>query len=368
MSDEVVEIPVLIIGGGLAGLAASIACSRGGAASLLVEQRQALSSQRAEIALSSRSMEILGLWGLEQAIAPDAPPPEAAAGAGSPTRAASCARGVLAEILHASAESYGASLRFDVTAVALAQDGEGVTVTLDDRNTSERWDARAQYVIAADGASSWTREQLGIGLESGGPSEGGVAGVARSYRAGRVLLMGDAAHPPAADADATGMNAGLQDAHNLGWKLGAVLMGWAGPALLDTYDDERRPLALSSDAAPRAPHAWIRGGDEVVISSLDLFDRALVLMTAATGGDGPGEAWLRAAAKVSVSERVPLRAYSVGAGGTFADPGRWTELCDCPVGGALLVRPDGAIAHRWAEPPRDAEAVLRDVIGRVTCR
>ena len=64
--------------------------------------------------------------------------------------------------------------------------------------------------------------------------------VARSYRAGRVFIAGDAAHlhPP---TGGLGMNTGLGDASNLGWKLGAVLRDWAGPALLDSYDAERRP-------------------------------------------------------------------------------------------------------------------------------
>ncbi len=64
--------------------------------------------------------------------------------------------------------------------------------------------------------------------------------VARSYRAGRVFIAGDAAHlhPP---TGGLGMNTGLGDASNLGWKLGAVIRGWAGPALLDSYDAERRP-------------------------------------------------------------------------------------------------------------------------------
>ena len=64
--------------------------------------------------------------------------------------------------------------------------------------------------------------------------------VARNYRAGRVFIAGDAAHlhPP---TGGLGMNTGLGDASNLGWKLGAVIRGWAGPALLDSYDAERRP-------------------------------------------------------------------------------------------------------------------------------
>ena len=66
--------------------------------------------------------------------------------------------------------------------------------------------------------------------------------IATAYRTGRTFLAGDAAHimPP---WGGFGANTGIQDAHNLAWKLAAVLRGDAGPALLDTYDDERRPQA-----------------------------------------------------------------------------------------------------------------------------
>lgn len=62
------------------------------------------------------------------------------------------------------------------------------------------------------------------------------------YRFGRVFLAGDAAHrhPP---TTGLGLNSAIQDAHNLAWKLNAVLRGAAGDALLDTYEAERRPVA-----------------------------------------------------------------------------------------------------------------------------
>jgi 2-polyprenyl-6-methoxyphenol hydroxylase-like FAD-dependent oxidoreductase len=61
-------------------------------------------------------------------------------------------------------------------------------------------------------------------------------------RVGRVFLAGDAAHVHPI-AGGLGMNSGIQDAYNLGWKLGLVLAGAAGPGLLDTYDEERLPIA-----------------------------------------------------------------------------------------------------------------------------
>jgi 2-polyprenyl-6-methoxyphenol hydroxylase-like FAD-dependent oxidoreductase len=66
--------------------------------------------------------------------------------------------------------------------------------------------------------------------------------VASRYRAGRVLLAGDAAHACSPN-EGHGMNTGLQDAFNLGWKLAMVCRGEAGDALLDTYETERRPIA-----------------------------------------------------------------------------------------------------------------------------
>lgn len=66
--------------------------------------------------------------------------------------------------------------------------------------------------------------------------------VADRYRSGPVLLAGDAAHA-CTPAEGHGMNTGLQDAFNLGWKLALVSRGEAGPALLDTYEAERRPVA-----------------------------------------------------------------------------------------------------------------------------
>lgn len=69
--------------------------------------------------------------------------------------------------------------------------------------------------------------------------------IADSYRAGRVFIAGDAAHshPP---YGGYGVNTGFEDARNLGWKLAAVLQGWGGEALLDSYDGERRPVFEST--------------------------------------------------------------------------------------------------------------------------
>jgi 4-hydroxyisophthalate hydroxylase len=72
--------------------------------------------------------------------------------------------------------------------------------------------------------------------------------IADTYRHGRVFIAGDAAHshPP---YGAYGLNTGLEDAVNLGWKLAAVLQGWGGSGLLGSYTDERRPVFAETGQA-----------------------------------------------------------------------------------------------------------------------
>ncbi|MGI9384298.1 MAG: FAD-dependent monooxygenase [Methyloligellaceae bacterium] len=72
-----------------------------------------------------------------------------------------------------------------------------------------------------------------------------AAKLASNYRRGHIFLAGDAAHsfPP---TGGLGLNTGVQDAHNLAWKLAAVIKGFAGPALLETYEQERRPVAQTN--------------------------------------------------------------------------------------------------------------------------
>jgi 2-polyprenyl-6-methoxyphenol hydroxylase-like FAD-dependent oxidoreductase len=77
--------------------------------------------------------------------------------------------------------------------------------------------------------------------------------VARRFRAGRVLLAGDAAHAMT-PVNGQGMNTGVQDAYNLAWKLRLALAG-APAAVLDSYDAERRPVAQATVQASGELHA-----------------------------------------------------------------------------------------------------------------
>ncbi|MFI2778857.1 FAD-dependent monooxygenase [Streptomyces sp. ALB3] len=82
------------------------------------------------------------------------------------------------------------------------------------------------------------------------------------YRRGRVLLAGDAAHIHL-PAGGQGMNTGIQDAVNLGWKLGSVAAGRAPESLLDTYHDERHPVGRRLLMNTRAQGLLMLGGPEV---------------------------------------------------------------------------------------------------------
>ncbi|WP_190132364.1 FAD-dependent monooxygenase [Streptomyces mashuensis] len=80
---------------------------------------------------------------------------------------------------------------------------------------------------------------------------GNTTRLAETYRRGRVLLAGDAAHIHF-PVGAQGLNTGLQDAMNLGWKLAATVRGWAPPGLLDTYHAERHPVGHAVTSGTRA--------------------------------------------------------------------------------------------------------------------
>ncbi|HEY7655220.1 MAG TPA: FAD-dependent monooxygenase [Burkholderiales bacterium] len=345
-----IEVPVLIVGGGPVGLSTSILLSRLGVASRLVERHPTTAFHPKARNINMRTMEVFRQCGVEEAVRAAGLAfertvflifAESLAGreierrvprrsntlgdAPSGVRHCLCAQDDLEPVLRRHAEALApGTLAFGTELTRFEQDATGVTATVRDAGGERR--IRAQYLIAADGARSRVRPALGIPLHGvtevyrsvnvlmnanlsqwvkdrpaaiylvqqpglrctfltiNGVNRWGflinlpvgasfepytpehcaavvrtAAGVpdlevrilgidpwvaaslvADRFRAGRVFLAGDAAHemPP---TGGFGLNTGVQDAHNLAWKLAAVLRGWARPELLDTYDAERRP-------------------------------------------------------------------------------------------------------------------------------
>ncbi|MEM7017822.1 MAG: FAD-dependent monooxygenase [Pseudomonadota bacterium] len=121
-------------------------------------------------------------------------------------------------------------------------------------NGKDRWlvvqpTASDAEIMAPAEVETWTAELLGIPASDvrfiNSATWRMSAQVAERFYEGRVMLCGDAAHrfPP---TGGFGLNSGVQDAHNLAWKLAFALRGWAGGSLLPSYETERRPVAVSN--------------------------------------------------------------------------------------------------------------------------
>lgn len=132
------------------------------------------------------------------------------------------------------------------------------------------WDEPAATApMSLDEMRASVARVLGVDVPLGAPPgagphvlrrlNGGNTRVAERYRDGRVFLVGDAAHVFAAGG--TGLNVGLQDAVNLGWKLAAAVNGAAD--VLDTYEAERRPVADRTITYSQAQSALLSPGEDV---------------------------------------------------------------------------------------------------------
>ncbi|MER8015747.1 FAD-dependent oxidoreductase [Streptomyces griseoluteus] len=532
------RVPVLIVGGSLVGLSMSVFLGRLGVRHMLVERHSGTSIHPRGRGNNVRTMELFRVAGVEPDIKAAASlladnhgilqTPTLVGDAGewlfrnidpggglarfSPTAWCLCSQNDLEPVLLDSARELGGDLRYFHQMESFEQDADGVTATVFDRSTEERFTVRADYLVAADGPRSPVRRALGIGQSGPGdlfanvsvtfrsraladvvgdrrficcylthpdadgallpvdnkenwvfhapwhPERGetlddfteerlrdhirravgvdeldvkitGMASwraaerVADLYSSGRVFLAGDSAHEMS-PTGAFGSNTGIQDAHNLAWKLSAVLSGWAGPGLLESYGAERRPVAAATSArasarsvehshpgfapAPgvggakrggilnvvlgyrypagavlgadpyaevvpdalaldgrpgsRAPHLWVRRGG-LRLSTLDLYERSMVLLT-----DAPDDAgWYAAARRVAAEDGVALDAYRVGPGPdadlTYETEGSdWATAHGTTADGAVLVRPDGFVAWRATSAAADPDTVLREAL------
>jgi 2-polyprenyl-6-methoxyphenol hydroxylase-like FAD-dependent oxidoreductase len=530
------DIPVLISGGGPVGLMASLLLSQHGVKSLMVERHPGTALTPKARGINARTMELFRQCGIETAVR-DAGLSQTGTGlivwtetlagreihrlvpgralaknmAMTPVKNCLCAQDDLEPVMRRFAEAAGpGELRFDTEMTSFTQTPDGVAGTLTNRITGEETTFRARYLIAAEGAQSKVRRALGVQMEGTekvydsvnilfnanltqwvkdrpaalyfieldelratfltingtdrwgflihSPSKYGwkpedftsefcvdlirkgiglpdipvtVLGVSPwqasaivsdRYRDGNVFLAGDAAHemPP---TGGFGLNTGVQDVHNLAWKIAAVLRGGADEELLDSYHAERQPLgtlitqnslanamsmgrtenkagvlprreflaeqglifganyesaAVVPDGTPapalqdmvteyvpsarpgcRAPHVWLKRGNDE-ISSIDLIGPHFVLMAGAQG-----DAWRRAAQGIAIAW-PPLIAHVIGKDTEVSDPdGHWHAAYGIEPDGAVLVRPDGYVAWRSRTGAANPDSALREVFDRL---
>jgi 2-polyprenyl-6-methoxyphenol hydroxylase-like FAD-dependent oxidoreductase len=248
-----------------------------------------------------------------------------------------------------------------------------------------------------------------------------TADTAEHFQKGRVFLVGDAAHvmPP---SGGFGGNTGVQDAHNIAWKLALVLKGLAGPELLASYDLERRPAAaftveqaysryvarsapyLKSDnmqaiqndldiefgyvydsgaiipegpsngsthenpreskgrPGTRAPHIYLQR-DGRQISTLDLFDRNFTLLAGQEGN-----AWCESARAAGKRLAIPVDVHRVDADGLRDPDGAFGPAYGIEPSGAVLVRPDGFVAWRAKTGEAASAEEISSALSSLLCR
>jgi 2-polyprenyl-6-methoxyphenol hydroxylase-like FAD-dependent oxidoreductase len=210
--------------------------------------------------------------------------------------------------------------------------------------------------------------------------------LAEHYRRGRVLLVGDSAHVHSA-MGGPGLNLGLQDAVNLGWKLAAVVRGDAPEDLLDTYESERHPVAERVMMHSLSQSALIAPGPEVtalrelmgeLLHLPEVTEHIANLLAGSDvryviGDDHPLSGRLvpdltvtTDAGSVRISELMrTARPVLLDLSGTAAPQARaWSDRVDIVIAtadhapaAALLIRPDGYVA--WATVDSDADGLHR---------
>lgn len=327
-SNPAAADPVVVAGGGPAGLLLAGELALAGVPAVVIERRDSVGTRSNGMAIHGRSLASLHLRGLAESIRDQAfgwPRTPFSLlwlnldAAGDEDWTFGFPQWYTEELLAQWATGLGAQLRRGEEVIGYAADETGVTVSVR-RAGAEEYQIRASYLVGCDGPDSLIRQQAGIGLTGNGPSYYGILGdvtpigepafdagprphgmfgalpiepgkirlmcieferpapageptldelvasverlngeppaikeahwlsrfggptrLAERYREGRVLLAGDAAHQLFVSGT-QGLNAALQDAMNLGWKLAAEVNGWAPPGLLDSYQTERHPV------------------------------------------------------------------------------------------------------------------------------
>ncbi|PGS93892.1 FAD-binding monooxygenase [Bacillus cereus] len=532
-------VPVLIVGGGLSGLASALFLEKQNIEYLLIERHPSTAVHPKAGGLTLRTMELFRELGLENSIQLAGKALENCRGRIavhtiaeankeefaqlratqyendekllrkvkeiSPSKQTACYQITLEEMMLLEAKTLGGQLSFYHELVSFEQKENGVIATIRDRETEKESVVHCDYVIAADGAKSKIREQLGISTEGRGtiggyymniyfeadlsefikgdafgfsmvlhpevlgalipvdnvrkwiyhvaydPIKGERAedfsierckqiiqtaigstnvepeilsvlpweaseSTAVKFQDNRIFLVGDSAHimPP---TGGFGSNTGIQDAHNLAWKLAAVIRGKAKPKLLETYHEERYPVAklttnyassllfraanreegslnnmdglavtvgyrycsdaiiddsvtsrrmdivkLNGRPGTRAPHFWgTYDGKEVSI--LDLLGNDFVLLTRAEN-----RTWAECVQDVSSKLGINIKVYHVGLRGDFiAQEDIFSKLYGIENGEAVLIRPDGFIGWRSEKEVVNPDVVLGEVMGNLLC-
>lgn len=241
--------------------------------------------------------------------------------------------------------------------------------------------------------------------------------VADTFQSGRVFLAGDAAHTLPPNRGGYGANTGIHDVHNLAWKLAAVLSGRSSPELLNTYDAERRPIALlrhdqifvradykvhldtatpagekidddamefgqiylsesiigADESLPRAkkpdewngqpgthmPHFWVLKDGEKV-PTLDLLDQGAWTLFSES------DQWCEAVSYINETSSIPLTFVHVGESVQLMHGDDFQKSFAVSQSGAALVRPDGYIAWRAKEVPSNPVEMLKKVMAKVS--
>lgn len=476
----VIEVPVLIVGGGGTGLSASVFLSDHGVGHLLVERHADTSNLPKAHYLNQRTMEIFRQHGLDGEVAGQGAPPDKmgkvvwrttlageepldgrligevdAFGGGALRESYEAAAAIMPTKLpqvrlepilrrHAEQRNPGRIL-FGHELTALSDDGDRVTAEVRDAETGEITTVIAQYVVAADGGrtvgpalgvemqglpalrnattvyfsadlSPWWNEgslmtafinpyrpDFSGALIEFGPTWGkhceewGMhmilddldwtdeqavvsrireivrvpdldlnlhqvthwtvgAVLADCYRHGRVLLAGDAAHqmPPAVGL---GLNTCIQDAHNLVWKLAAVLDGRASDSLLDTYDAERRPIAkYNMDWAMSASiHMQIIIDGVFGLNQYIPPQRRTAMFFAYFAPSPVGAAQRTRAAEMFATHRAECQAHDVEMGFVYEEgaviPDGSRPPARAPMGDVYdpTTRPGHRLPHAWIE-------------------